>query len=164
MIRFKAPFFPPSVNNAYFTKIARPKNNPSGKSVPTRVLSNEGKKFKRTFKTWLAREHPHALEFFSSPTGEYSILVVLHFKGLYNTGWPKNAKTRHKKLDASNYIKVLEDALVDACGHDDSQHVCVTMMKAEAPQGEEPYFELWAWNSEQEDGPVDAFIFHQPRY
>lgn len=163
MIHIKCPFFPPSMNNAYFSKLARPKNNPKGKPVILRVLNNTGKKYKREFKTWLARNHPEVLKFFSSPSGEYSIIVVLYFQELYNRGWPKKAKTRHKKLDASNYLKVLEDALVDACGHDDSQHVCVTSMKVQAPPGGEAYFELWAWNAEQEDGPVDVFIYNQHR-
>jgi Holliday junction resolvase RusA-like endonuclease len=138
MIKLDVPFFPPSVNHAYFTKMARPKNNPKGPPVPIRVVTKEGKAYTREFKTWLAREHQEVLRFFSEPDGDYSILVVLYFKELYNAGWPKKAKTRHKKIDGSNYVKVLEDALVDACGHDDSQHVTVTVVKEQAAPGETP--------------------------
>lgn len=155
MIRFKSPYFPPSLNNAYFTKMTRPKGG-KGKPVPMRVLTNDGRKYKREFKTWLAKNHPEVLSFFSRPSGEFSIFIVLYFDKLYNVGWPEKAKNRHKRIDASNHVKVLEDALVDACGHDDSQHVSVSVMKAEV-LNEEPYFELWAWNSEEEDGPLESF-------
>jgi hypothetical protein len=164
MIHISVPYFPPSANNAYFTKMSRPKGAPKGtKAVPIRVLTNEGRKFKREFKTWLARYHPEALKFFSSKSGEFSIVVVLHFEALYNIGWPKRAKTRHKKIDASNHLKILEDALVEACGHDDSQHIGVSAVKCEAKDGEEPWFELIAWNSEEEDGPLESFLYNRTR-
>ena len=160
MIQLNIPLFPPSVNSAYFTKMSGVKG---GRPVPIRVLTNEGKKFKREFKTWVAQNHPEVLKFFSSPSGEYSILLVLYFKNLYNSGWPKEAKTRHKKIDGTNYIKVAEDALVEACGHDDSQHVTFSVMKAQAAKGVEPSIDIWAWNSEEEDGPLEAFVCSQRR-
>lgn len=163
MIQVNVPFFPPSVNNAYFTKMARPKGNSKAPPVPLRIITKEGRAYKREFKTWLARNHQEVLQFFSEPDGEYSILVVLYFKELYNTGWPKKAKTRHKKIDASNYLKVLEDALVDACGHDDSQHVTVTAVKEQIAEGEEPWFALYAWNMKEEDGPIDEFLSGRAR-
>jgi Holliday junction resolvase RusA-like endonuclease len=157
VIYFKSPYFPPSSNNAYFTKLQRK----GGKSIPIRVLTNEGRKYKREFKTWLAKEHPNLLAFFGNKHGEFSILVVLYFKEVYNAGWPKTVKTRHKRLDASNRVKVLEDALAEACGHDDSQHMTISSMKSRADSGQEPYFELWAWNSEEEDGPIEQFVSAQ---
>lgn len=164
MISVAVPLFPPSVNNAYFTRMARPKGAPTGaRPVPMRVLTNEGRRFKREFKTWLAKNHPEVLSFFSSKDGEYSICAVLYFDELYNKSWPKEAKTRHKKIDASNYMKVLEDALVEACGHDDRQHVSVTTIKSQVKPGEEAWFELFAWNAEEEDGPLESFIYNRTR-
>lgn len=150
MIYFRCPFFPPSINNVFFTTRGR-------NGVPIRVMTSEGKRYKREFKTWLARHHPEALNFFTAPDESFEIAVRLHFQKIYNAGWPKTAKSRHKKIDASNYFKVLEDALVSACGHDDSQHLRVSIMKNELTEREEaPFFELWAWK-EDELGPIGSF-------
>ena len=160
MIHVEVPYFPPSVNHAYFDQVIM--NSRKGKKfIVKRTLTAAGRKFKRELKTWLGKNRQDVLSFFNSPGGEYSILIVLYFEALYNAGWPKKAKARHKKIDASNYIKVLEDALAEAAGHNDSQHVCVSVSKAQVPEGREPYFRLWAWNSEEEDGPIDVFLYNQ---
>ena len=161
MIYFKTTLFPPSINNVYFNKIKRTKG---GKRVPIRVLTSEGRKYKREFQSWLAKEHTDVLKFFSSPHGEYELIVAFYFKDLYNKGWPKQAKSRHKKFDVSNYLKVAEDSIVEACGHDDSQHLNVGVLKNQLPPNEqEPYIEVWAWNLEEEDGPIEMFMHRRQR-
>ena len=162
MIYFQSPFFPPSYNNSYFTIIVTSKGgNGRGHKVPKQVLTDEGRKFKREFKTWLAKNHHDVLRFFdSSPSGEYEVLTKLYFKKVYNAGWPIKAATRHTKVDVTNRVKILEDAIVEACGHDDSQHFSFSVTKAAAPSDVEPFFELWAWNTGIEHGPISAFLFN----
>lgn len=153
MITFSVPLFPPTVNHAYFTRLVKK----GGTSVPIRTLSKEGRAFKREFKTHLAKHHPETLNFFLKDK-EYEILAVLYFAKVYNAGWPKAAKSRHNKIDVTNRIKVLEDALVDTFSYDDSQHMSFTAVKREAPKGSDEYVEFYAWNLEEDDGPIENFI------
>lgn len=53
---------------------------------------------------------------------------------LLNKGWPKTAKSPHKRVDVSNRIKSVEDALFESLGIDDSQ---VFMVVAEKALGDE---------------------------
>lgn len=156
MIKVDIPFFPPTANKAYFTR---------GKM---RALSSEGKKFKNEVKNFLGTRHPEVLQFFK-PNVEYEILLVMKYEhgSMYTKGWGKVAGVeRHKKRDASNLVKLAEDAIVSAAGHDDKQHRTVSVSKDELPPGQEPYFELWAW-SEGEHGPIkhrEHYIYlAQPR-
>jgi len=147
MMHVVLPFFPPSSNNAYFTR---------GR---LRRMSTEGKKFLNEMKHHLLKEHPEFLAQFK-PDVEYEVLFLLHYEAgtLYNATWLKDPKVgRHKKNDATNRVKILEDAIVDAAGHDDRQHWSVSVTKTEALIGQSPYVEVWVWK-EDESGPISRFI------
>lgn len=149
MIHIVLPFFPPSSNNAYFTR------------GNLRVLKKEGVKFKREVQNFLGKEHPEFLQFFASKDKEYEVVIRLVFAAdeLYSKTWlKKEGVRRHKKNDATNRIKLLEDVLVDATGHDDAQHASFTSTKTEAMPGHSPYVEIWAWGEEESDGPVTQFL------
>lgn len=147
MIHVVLPFFPPTVNKLYFTR---------GR---LRRLSTEGKCFLNEVKNYLLRQHPDFLAYFK-PNKEYELLFLLHYTAgsLYSISWLKDPKvSRHKKNDAANRIKILEDAIVAAAGHDDMQHWSVSVTKVEALVGQEPYVEVWVWG-EEESGPISRFI------
>lgn len=147
MMHVRIPFFPPTTNHAYFTR------------GHVRVLTKVGKKFKAEVKNFLGREHPDFLSYFR-PNTEYEVLFLLFFgaDSLYNRGWPKDPEmSRHKSIDASNRVKLLEDAVVEAAGYNDAQHFAISVVKTEALLGQEPYVEMWAWN-EEDNGPIARFI------
>jgi Holliday junction resolvase RusA-like endonuclease len=152
MVYAKLPFIPPSVNHAYFHK---------GKM---RILTSKGKKFKAEVKTYLAKNCQEFLAFFE-PNVPYSLLLNFNVAkdDLYFKTWPESAKTRYKTWDASNLIKLMEDAICAACAHDDKQHMIVVASKQVKKQGDPPNTEVWAFNIEREACPVDDWIGRQPR-
>jgi Holliday junction resolvase RusA-like endonuclease len=87
---------PPSVNHAYFTG-----------SHGRRVLSTEGKKYKAQVREMFCHLTPGSTIWF---TLRITLGMALYFK---------NGKVR--TFDASNRIKLLEDAVFDAIGIDDSR-------------------------------------------
>lgn len=140
MISLSIPSLPPSSNHAYT-------NNGFG----GRTLSKEGQRYKRETLAHLTRTYPQLLRFFQ-PDVSYGIYIRLFFSELENRGWPKTAKSRYKRVDASNRIKLLEDTLKDAAGIDDSQHLFVCVEKT---IGEERT-EVFAW-SLNDDNPFNIF-------
>jgi Holliday junction resolvase RusA-like endonuclease len=105
---------PPSVNEMYVYTSRGPR--PSGKM----------KKFKARASIEIAKQ----VDFAGSPLDEnspYLLKIDYFLPALFNKGFPKKAKTRYKRRDVSNLVKVLEDVLANCLGIDDScfteQHV-----------------------------------------
>ena len=140
MISLSIPSLPPSSNHAYM-------NNGFG----GRTLSKEGQCYKRETLAHLTRTYPQLLRFFK-PDVAYGIYIRLFFPELENKGWPKTAKSRYKRTDASNRVKLLEDTLKDAAGIDDSQHLILCVEKT---VGEE-HTEVFAWEL-HDDNPFTTF-------
>lgn len=148
MIGIRIPFFPPSVNEAYFTK------------GNLRVLRPEGKRFKLEVQNYLGKYCADFLRLFQRPDEEYEILFIMHFAPdtIYNKTWTeKEGVRRHKKNDASNRVKLIEDAIASCAGFDDAQNIISSVMKTEVSPGQQPGVEIWAWG-EEEDGPVASFV------
>lgn len=139
MIRMNVPSTPPSSNNAYF-------NLRSG----GRVLTTAGKKYKAETTSHLARAYLHELKQIL-PDVPYFCYVRFFFEAIENK---EGAKTRYKKLDTSNRIKLFEDCLKDVCGIDDAQFLIWMLEKR---QGEEKT-EVFMWNMEEEVLPIDGLI------
>lgn len=100
--------FPPSVNKAYVT-------TRSGR----RILSSKGKEYKRSVASIVAK---HCADKPSTSIDEVKLelTIKLHME-TENKGWSTGkAKTRYKRVDASNRVKLLEDALFSVLGVDDS--------------------------------------------
>lgn len=116
MIRIKLDGIPPSVNAAYA-------NGRGGR----RVLTTAGKSYKTLTANHIVRFHPADIRGIKKDYA-YGLGVTLHM-GIFNSGWPDKAKTRYKKLDVSNRIKLLEDALVNALGIDDCQFTVIIAQK-----------------------------------
>ena len=143
----KLPFFPPSVNHAYFSKGNR------------KILTSKGKKFKTEVKTFLAQHCPAFLGCLK-PETPYTIVFNLAFEAIHTKG--KTAQSRYKKIDVTNRVKLLEDALTAAGGYDDCQHMTVVASKDTAV-GEDPFVEIWVFNQLDEECPIDEWIGLQPR-
>lgn len=148
MIHMVVPSIPISMNSAYV-------NQRGGKG---RVLSQKGKKYKLATTSYLTRTYPEQLRYFRKDV-PYQLLVHFVFKDeatLINKGYPEKARTRYKRLDVGNRLKLFEDALTDATGCDDSQHWVVTLSKA---TGSEDATHLWAWNLEDEpENPISNVL------
>lgn len=140
------PSVPPSVNNAYVT--VRNK----------RILTKAGRAYKDETKTYIARMYPRELLYFNKDL-QYAVLVrvtllkdAVFCKG-FGTG---KVESRYKKLDATNRIKLFEDALAEATGIDDQQNFVFTMMKGWSEDTE--FTDVWIWRRYEESNPIDAFI------
>lgn len=144
------------------------------KRITVRRLSDAGKRYKSEVKMHLLKQYPNALNFFV-PNKPYVMIAQLTFQGwetLYNSTWmeenpKKGAKSRYKRLDVSNRIKLLEDALAEAVGLDDKHNFFVGASKTWAR--DYAVTDVWVFNRELEaDNPIDALLQHlkhlkQPR-
>lgn len=160
MIRLELPWMPPSSNNAY---VDLPRGG--------RVLTTEGKRFKRETTAHFATKYPKEMMFFK-PNVPFGLIIKFHIAVLENKGFKTGkADSRYKKLDGGNRTKLLEDALKDAAGIDDSQFLWTLWEKKLAAAtplqvaegklvGEPPEkTELWVWNLEDEGvNPINAFL------
>lgn len=142
MIHIDIPTLPLSSNHAYFDVVVG-----RGKKRRTqRVLTDEGKKYKLETTTFIVSTYPQYLQMFK-PNTAFGYIIRLHFPNLLNSTWPEKAESRYKKLDASNRVKLLEDAMAKAFGIDDKVFLST---RADKVQGE-PRTEIWVWNMEEED-------------
>lgn len=140
MIRLELPWLPPSSNHAYM-------NNGFG----GRTLSTEGKKFKRETTAYFAQHYPREMRFFK-PNLPYLLAFRFFFEDLENKGFTSGkTKTRYKVFDGGNRTKLLEDALKDAGGIDDSQTMTSLWSKCRGPE----HTIIWAWSLEEEGSLFD---------
>ena len=112
---------PPSVNNMYIYTARGPR--PSSKM----------KQFKAKASMEIAKQIP----FGGSPLNgdkPHKLTILYYLPALYNKGWPSKAKTRFKRRDVSNLVKVLEDVLAECLGIDDSCFTEVFIKKLDGPQ------------------------------
>jgi hypothetical protein len=163
MIYLGIPSIPPTVNQAYRSQPRRVGEGKKAKTIITRVLSEEGKRYKTETKTHLAREHPLQLREFK-PDVPYTLVIEFTFHGrdsLYCKSWgEKNgAESRYKVLDVGNRLKLLEDALASATGIDDKHNFAILLSKTWARDYEAT--DIWVWNREEEpDNPINELLLH----
>jgi len=141
MIYISIPGLPPSTNTAYIDIVIGKGRSRSIK----RVLTKEGKAYKTKTTAYIVEHYPTLLTMFK-PNTPYGYIVQLVFPNLLNKTWPAEAKTRYKKLDATNRSKLFEDAMAEAFGVDDSVFLTTRYDKI---QGEEQT-NIWVWNMEEE--------------
>jgi len=146
MIFIQLPGLPPSENHAYFDKVIPVSNKGGVKHIVKRILRPEGSKYKKEIGSYLVQKYPTELKIMqlNVPLG----LAILLDMDVLNKGWPKNAKTRYKKNDAANRIKILQDAIASAGGIDDSQLMTTIASKREGMGKEATY--IWLWNVDEE--------------
>ena len=149
MIHLSLPGLPPSVNHLYQDQTFR---GGGGKLMTKRVLSEEGRRFKKETLAHLVKNFQPQLRFFKK-----NVPYVFYYRfitpDLFNATWPKKAENRYKRFDASNLVKVLEDVIVEAAGVDDSNYLTVVSEKRKGPKEET---HIWIWNIEEEGCPFHA--------
>lgn len=124
---------PPTTNHAYENV---PPVRVRGKVVGGgRRLTDKGRSFKREAKVFLSTNYGGELATIRKNT-PYIVHILFHFNDLFCKTYPKNSRSRYKKVDATNRVKLLEDVLADACGIDDSQFMAVVLVKSPT-QGDE---------------------------
>ena len=102
--------FPPSVNQAYAT-------TRSGR----RLLTSEGKLFKQSIRDIIGQKYA-VLTPELARIGEVPLsLTITLYTQTENKGWSQGkAKNRYKRVDVSNRVKLLEDAVFESLDVDDS--------------------------------------------
>jgi hypothetical protein len=141
MIRLELPELPPSSNHAYF--------NLRGKG---RSLTTEGRGFLLRAKTYFAQHYPREMLLFK-PNTPYLLAIRFFFEDVENKGYRTGkAESRYKIFDGGNRTKLLEDALKNAGGIDDSQVLTSVWMKQ---KGLPERTVVWAWSTEEENTPFD---------
>ena len=117
---------PPSDNNIYSNSVI----NINNRWIPTRQLTQEARAYKKRVLTKIAGlSLKNPAEF--KQNVEYECIIRVYFEKVYNKGWPKTAKSRYKKEDAQDRIKLVTDAISEAIGIDDSHHFLTKILKFE---------------------------------
>lgn len=146
MIRLEIPWLPPSSNHAYF-------NLPRG----GRSLSDAGKEFLARTKAHLVQKYPQQMTAFVK-NKPFLMLFRFFFEELENKGFVGGkAKSRYKIFDGGNRTKLLEDALKDAGGIDDSQTITSIWQKM---KGAPEKTLIWVWSVEEEETPFDEVLWN----
>ncbi len=165
MIHIHIPNLPISSDHAYESVVRSVGKGKTKKRITVRRLSDAGKKYKSETKKHIVKNYPHVLPFFVE---NFPYLVIVEFtfpeRGrLYNNTWDlfdnpkKRAKSRYKRLDVSNRLKLFEDALAEAVGLDDKHNFFVGCSKTWALGREAT--NVWVFNRETErDNPIDALL------
>lgn len=111
---------PPSVNRLY---------RRAGRGGKT--LSDEGKSWKAKALIALGKQWVTVPRSVFKKNVPYELWIRFTYEGVVNKGWPKSSKTRYKRKDVSNYVKLLEDVISEVSGIDDSQTVRLIVEKQE---------------------------------
>jgi hypothetical protein len=115
---FWFPDLPPSVNEMYFTKGKR------------RILTSKARAYKQRFISEAWEACPDLDRFVRQAGDRWFVLLEIdfYFASLVNKGWltktragKRKAAQRYKRVDASNRVKLLEDAVSECMGIDDSR-------------------------------------------
>lgn len=120
---------PISINEAYTVARGR------------QILTNDGRRFKDALKFATSRATTgwgvasHAVY---ELAGWVDFSITMYLARIYNESWKPGSRTEkgtprnpYQKIDASNYIKLLEDAVVMGCGIDDANHMDIHIYKRE---------------------------------
>jgi Endodeoxyribonuclease RusA len=144
VIRLELPWLPPSSNHAYVNMRGR-----------GRILSKPGRAFLVETKAHFAQNYPAQLRFFERNQPYYMFFRFI-FEDLENKGFATGkAASRYKVFDGGNRTKLLEDALKDVGGIDDSQTLVSLWEKR---QGTPERTVLWAWRPGTESTPFDELL------
>jgi hypothetical protein len=144
MIRLELPWLPPSSNAAYINRRGA-----------GRMLGDVGRKFLLTTKAHLVQRYPTEMRFFEK-NEPYFMFFRFIFEDLENKGFATGkAATRYKVFDGGNRTKLLEDALKDVGGIDDSQTL-VSLWEKQKGAPERTI--LWVWRPGIESTPFDGLL------
>jgi Holliday junction resolvase RusA-like endonuclease len=137
---------PPSSNHAYF-------NLPKG----GRTLTKGGKKYKTETSTYIMQNFQPLIRGIKL-NHPYGILFGVELD-ILNKTWPETAKTRYKRLDVDNRVKLLQDAVVEALGIDDSQMMSSGIFKRHSTEVELTYIVVFDCESENVNDAITTLGF-----
>lgn len=92
-----------------------------------KILSPEARKYKNRLKTSLAKEMLDYRPF--SKDDALRLYIDICMPNMLNKGFPKKAKTKFRKIDVSNRVKLIEDTICEVLTIDDSQIVSLGVTK-----------------------------------
>lgn len=124
-LRIVYPHLPPSSNHIY---------------VRGTILKKEARIYAEDFAKYVAQNYmPEILKL--NPNGIYSISIMFFFETVENATFnnfnipeSKRAKSRYKKFDLTNRVKLLEDCIRDAIDIDDSRTFVASQEKHQDPK------------------------------
>lgn len=133
ILEINYPELPPTSNRLYFRGT---------------MLTAVAKRYAEAFSKFMMQRHgSEILEM--DRASVYALHLRFFFKKLENAGWndPKcppsrRPKSRYKKIDLSNRIKLLEDCVRDALDIDDSQTFAASQEKHQCQEGEDERVEI----------------------
>ncbi len=115
---------PPSSNDIYFRGS---------------ILKAPARKYAEDFGKFAAQNHLHEISGMN-PGGVFAVHLRFFFPTVVNESWnnpkvkeSKRAKSRYKRFDLTNRIKLLEDCIRDALDIDDSQTFAASQEKHQDP-------------------------------
>lgn len=125
-IRIVYPELPPTSNLIYFRGT---------------MLTSKAREYAERFAHYVVKNHLHEISSLN-PEGLYELTLHFYFNLLtssYNNPKvpvSKRAKSRYKKVDLSNRVKLLEDCVRDALNVDDSRTLEIHLTKFHDPVSE----------------------------
>lgn len=117
-----------------------------GKSVGLR-LSNVARAYKIQVAEVMADAALLNPDFKVEVDVEYAINLVVYFKSAYSKGWPKKARSRFRKIDTHNRLKLVIDSVMSSMGLDDNCLFEQSVVKQEDPEDPRIDVEIrrWEW-------------------
>ncbi|KKN98624.1 hypothetical protein LCGC14_0147360 [marine sediment metagenome] len=95
-------------------------------------LSTEATEFRSKFRNHVIdnylKETALTPSSFPKDNVPYRVVICFVIPDLINKGWPKT-KTKYRRKDLSNWVKLLEDCVKDLFAYDDSQNVQIILDK-----------------------------------
>lgn len=144
---------PPSSNTAYINLPPRKKEGSKGFDRGGRVLSPEGKKYKKDVINFLVKNHGPELKQLKKDA-TIGCLIAYGFSEMLSKGWPDKAQNRFRKNDLMNRPKLLQDAIAEATSMDDSQ-ICFDFKYKYQTDVERTT--IYIWN--EDDEPIGNQLF-----
>jgi hypothetical protein len=120
-LRVWVPFLPPSSNKIYEPVWVRGK--PKGKRLTTTA-----RRFKNRAMQ-VIQQDGHAILLDMEEHVPYELIISIFFEKVCNKGWPKAAKSRYEKVDATNRVKLIEDTVAAGVGVDDRHNFRIVLEK-----------------------------------
>ena len=111
---------PPSVNKLYYVRNGR------------KALSAEGRALKEQMRAAISLVSATNVAAADINNVPLTLHLEFYFPEIENRGWSqKKTATRYKKVDVSNRVKLVEDAICEALGIDDSAFMYIHLSKHE---------------------------------
>lgn len=118
------------------------------------ILTSEGRRFKAQLTSAVATQLPFNWgvvvdDVFKLPCF-VELSLVFYSPELHNKSWVPGGRTKsnarslpYQRMDTSNYVKIVEDAIAAATGIDDSLHRTCSHTREVGEQGIGIYYSVW---------------------